>query len=76
MHATTVAIDLAKGVFELAIAGPAGRVLERKRLGRKTFSRTMDNRPAMFVVREVCGRAHYWGVDDDEGFGSRVGQCR
>jgi hypothetical protein len=34
MHATTVAIDLAKGVFELAFADPGGRNLERKRLTR------------------------------------------
>jgi hypothetical protein len=27
MHATTIAIDLAKEVFELAFADPAGRIL-------------------------------------------------
>jgi transposase len=31
MHATTVAIDLAKDVFELAFADAHGRILERKR---------------------------------------------
>jgi len=61
MHATTVAIDLAKEVFELAFADPAGRILERKRLTRRAFSRVMDNRPPMTVVMEACGSAHYWG---------------
>ena len=35
MHATTVAIDLAKDVFELAFADGGGRILERKRLSRR-----------------------------------------
>ena len=61
MHATTVAIDLAKEVFELAFADPAGRILERKRLTRRAFSRVMDNRPPMTVVMEASGSAHYWG---------------
>ena len=41
MHASTVAIDLAKDVFELAFADDQGRVIERKRLLRKTFTRVM-----------------------------------
>lgn len=61
MHATTVAIDLAKDVFELAFADPAGRILERKRLTRRAFSRVMENRPPLTVVMEACGSAHYWG---------------
>lgn len=60
MHATTVAIDLAKDVFELAFADAAGRILERKRLGRRAFSRMMENRPPLAVVMEACGSAHYW----------------
>ena len=61
MHATTVAIDLAKEVFELAFADASGRVLERKRLSRKAFSRVLDNRGPMRVLMEACGSAHYWG---------------
>lgn len=61
MHATTVAIDLAKDVFELAFADPVGRILERKRLTRKAFARVMENRPPVTVVMEACGSAHYWG---------------
>ena len=61
MHATTVAIDLAKEVFELAFADRSGRILERKRLTRRAFCRVMDNRPPMTMVMEACGSAHYWG---------------
>lgn len=61
MHASTVAIDLAKEVFELAFADAQGRVIERKRLSRKTFARVMEQRPPMRVLMEACGSAHYWG---------------
>lgn len=61
MHATVVAIDLAKEVFELAFADGAGRILERKRLSRHAFAHCLDNRPPLQVVMEACGSAHYWG---------------
>lgn len=60
MHATTVAIDLAKEVFELAFADREGRIIERKRLSRRAFQRSLGNRPALAVVMEACGSAHYW----------------
>jgi transposase len=61
MHATTVAIDLAKDVFELGFADASHRVFERKRLSRKSFAHCLDNRPPLRVVMEACGSAHYWG---------------
>lgn len=60
MHATTVAIDLAKDVFELAFADTSHRVIERKRLRRGAFARALENRAALHVVMEACGSAHYW----------------
>jgi hypothetical protein len=35
MDATTVAIDLAKDIFEVALANRAGRIIERKPLARR-----------------------------------------
>jgi transposase len=60
MHATTVAIDLAKDVFELAFADADGRIFERKRLSRSAFSRCLLNRSPLRVVMEACGSAHHW----------------
>jgi transposase len=60
MDATTVAIDLAKDVFELALADAHGRIIERKRLSRNAFPRCLTNRPPLRVVMEACGSAHYW----------------
>lgn len=59
MHATTVAIDLAKDVFELAFAADHS-IVERKRLSRRTFAHALDNRGPLRVVMEACGSAHYW----------------
>jgi hypothetical protein len=37
MSNTTVAIDLAKNVFELAVTDDSGAIIERRRLGRTQF---------------------------------------
>ena len=66
MHATpksatasTVAIDLAKDVFELAFADADAHILERRRLTRSAFSRAFDNVALLRVVMEACESAHY-----------------
>ena len=60
MNSTTVAIDLAKNVFELAVAGADWRIGERHRLSRAKFDQFFVNRPPCNVVMEACGSAHYW----------------
>ena len=42
MDAMTVAVDLAKDVFEVAVANRAGRIFERKRLTRRQFEHFID----------------------------------
>src|SRR3970282_2930052 len=61
MNATTVAVDLAKSVFELAAADAGWKVAERARLTRSQFERWFDNRKVDLVVMEACGSAHHWG---------------
>jgi transposase len=61
MNATTVAVDLAKKVFELAVADGNWRVIERARLTRSQFERWFANRKVDLVVMEACGSAHHWG---------------
>jgi len=60
MNATTVAIDLAKNVFQLAVADCHWKVVERHRLTRSQFERWLHNRAVDRVVMEACGSAHYW----------------
>ena len=45
MNAMTVAVDLAKDVFEVAVANRAGRIVERKRLTRRQFAHFIDALP-------------------------------
>ncbi len=59
MERTTIAVDLAKSVFE--VANDRGQIVERKRYGRASFRRCLETRPASRVVMEACGTAHYWG---------------
>ena len=61
MDATTVAVDLAKTVFELALANAQWRVVGRQRLNRVGFARFLADGAPTHVVMEACGTAHYWG---------------
>ena len=61
MHATTVAVDLAKSVFQLAVADAQWRVVETQRLTRTHFERWFLNREVNLVIMEACGSAHHWG---------------
>jgi len=61
MHSTTIAVDLAKSVFEVAVSQQAGRVAERHRFSRGQFSRFLAEREPATVIMEACGTAHFWG---------------
>src|SRR5262245_7012291 len=60
MNRTTVAVDLAKNVYQLAVADPTWRTLERHRLTRTQFERFFANRSVGLVIMEACSSAHYW----------------
>ena len=61
MHSTTIAVDLAKSVFEIAVSLRPGKVSLRRRLSRGQFSRFLAEQAPATVVMEACGTAHYWG---------------
>ena len=60
MHATTVAVDLAKSVFQIAVADADWKLVETHRLTRTQFERWFANRDVGLVVMEACGSAHHW----------------
>lgn len=60
MNTTTVAVDLAKSVFQLAVADASWRVIEQHRLTRSQFERWFVNRNVSLVIMEACGSAHHW----------------
>ena len=50
----TIAVDLAKNVFELATTHEQGRIIERRRLTRAQFERFWSLREPCRVVMEAC----------------------
>lgn len=62
MHrTTTIAVDLAKSVFQVAVADREWRVVSRHRLTRAQLVRFFGERQPCLVVMEACGSAHFWG---------------
>lgn len=60
MNATTVAVDLAKSVFQIAEADSNWRIVRTHRLTRAQFERFFVNREVNQVIMEACGSAHHW----------------
>lgn len=58
---TTIAMDVAKNVFEVAVSEEPGRVKERRRMTRGQMGRFFASRSASRVVMEACGTAHALG---------------
>lgn len=71
MKDTTIAVDLASTIFEVAVSERPGRVSEHQRLSRTRFARFFAQRPPVTVVLEACGSAHHWGRQL-QGMGHRV----
>lgn len=61
MKNTTIAIDLAKSVFEVGVSDRPGHVARSHRLSRAEIAAFMANQPATTVIMEACSSAHYWG---------------
>ena len=55
-----VGVDIAKSVFQLAVADGSWRVIETHRVTRSQFERWFVNRAVGLVVMEACGSAHHW----------------
>jgi transposase len=67
---TTIAIDLSKSVFEIAVERQ-GRVCQRKRLNRRQTIAFLSQSPKATVLMETCGTSHYFGRVA-QGFGHTV----
>jgi len=57
---TTIAVDLSKDVFEIAVERQ-GRICQRRRLHRRQMVAFFSTCPPATVVMEACGSAHHWG---------------
>src|SRR5438093_12044893 len=60
MEHTTIAVDLAKSVFQVAVSHRPGRVDEERRLSRDRFLECSAQLAPAPILLEPCGSAHYW----------------
>jgi transposase len=60
MEHTTIAVDLAKSVFQIALSRRPGQVDEEHRLSRERFLTFFAQQPPATIILEACGSAHHW----------------
>jgi transposase len=60
MQSTTIAVDLAKSVFQIVVSRRPGKVAESHRLTRRQFLPFFAERQRAVVLLEACGTAHHW----------------
>jgi transposase len=60
MKSKTIAVDLAKNVFEIGVSERVGEVTKTHRLSRAKFLPFFFHLAPSRVVMEACGSAHYW----------------
>lgn len=60
-NTTTITIDLAKDVFQVAVFNKYGKSLINKPMSPKKIMGFIINYPEAAIYMEACGSAHYWG---------------
>ncbi|ORE88172.1 hypothetical protein [Aurantimonas sp. 22II-16-19i] len=56
-----LAIDLAKGSFQVCAVGPDGAVLYNRALSRPRLMALLAGEPTCVVAMEACATSHHWG---------------
>lgn len=60
MQSNIISVDLAKNVFEIAVANHQHRIVSRQRLTRAKFAAFLAHHAPATVLFESCGTAHFW----------------
>ena len=60
MKDMTIAMDIAKDIFQIAVSPKPGVVSDKHRVTRKKLLSFFANQPPATVVMEACGSAHHW----------------
>jgi transposase len=56
----TIAIDLAKNVFQVCILTPDRKVIKNRQVSRSQLPEIIVNQPKSIVAMEACYSSHYW----------------
>ena len=59
-QSTLIAVDLAKEVFQVALARTHGKAYAYHRLSRRKFEQFLARAEPAVVLFEACGSAHFW----------------
>ena len=67
-----LAIDLAKGSFQVCAIGRDGAVLYNRMLSRTRLAALLAEQTSCIVAMEACATSHYWGrmaqgIDERQG---------
>lgn len=60
-HHTTISIDLAKTIFQIAIFSRHGKPLLNRAVKADKLCQLVRQHPDAMIVMEACGSAHHWG---------------
>jgi len=58
---TTICIDLAKSVFQVAVFNKAGNMVSNKEVSARKMCEIILQYPKADIFMEACGSAHHWG---------------
>ena len=56
-----LAIDLAKGSFQVCAVGPDGVVVFNRAMSRTRLATLLTDHSACIVAMEACATSHHWG---------------
>jgi len=56
-----LAIDLAKGSFQVCAVGPDGTFVFNRAVSRTRLATLLADQPACIVAMEACATSHHWG---------------
>lgn len=59
-NTTTITIDLAKEVFQVAVFNKFGKIIANKAMSAKNMQHLVIQHPEACIYMEACGSAHYW----------------
>ena len=60
-HHTTISIDLAKTIFQIAIFSRHGKPLLNQAVKARKMCQLVSQYPNAVILMEACGTAHHWG---------------
>ncbi|MEW8313523.1 MAG: IS110 family transposase [Candidatus Thiodiazotropha endolucinida] len=60
-NTTTISIDLAKNVFQVAVFNRHGKLKSNQKMSAKKLGLLVTRHPEANICMEACGSAHHWG---------------